>query len=179
MKKFLFIVLVVCVGLYLFGCQKKRQSLEEMQQPMSPEDLNRLSSQPAVTASPPEAGTAPVSPEGITPGTHTGTIISTTGVPAAEQKLELLPPSGPYKPIDKEIQTALKNAGYYNGAIDGKIGPKSKKAIEDFQKANGLKVDGKVGSKTWGALSKYLNPAPAPTAETGSISTEVKVEGGR
>ncbi|MCM8762981.1 MAG: peptidoglycan-binding protein [Candidatus Omnitrophica bacterium] len=30
--------------------------------------------------------------------------------------------------------------------------------MEDFQKANNLKVDGKVGPKTWAVLSKYLNP---------------------
>ena len=57
---------------------------------------------------------------------------------------------------DKEIQTALKAAGFYTGAIDGKIGPKTKKAIEDFQRANGLVVDGKVGPKTWAEMEKYL-----------------------
>lgn len=69
--------------------------------------------------------------------------------------LESLPPSGPYKPTASEIQTALKNAGYYTAAIDGKIGPLTRKATEDFQKANGLAVDGKVGPKTWAVLSKY------------------------
>jgi peptidoglycan hydrolase-like protein with peptidoglycan-binding domain len=57
---------------------------------------------------------------------------------------------------NRDIQTALKNAGFYAGAIDGKIGPKSKEAILNFQKANGLKVDGKIGPKTWAALEKYL-----------------------
>ncbi|MDD5136823.1 MAG: peptidoglycan-binding domain-containing protein [Candidatus Omnitrophica bacterium] len=57
---------------------------------------------------------------------------------------------------NKDIQTALKNAGLYTGAIDGKLGPKTKKAIEDFQRSNGLKVDGKVGPKTWAELEKYL-----------------------
>ena len=33
----------------------------------------------------------------------------------------------------KNIQIALSNAGYYNGSIDGKIGPKSQKAIREFQ----------------------------------------------
>lgn len=56
-----------------------------------------------------------------------------------------------------DIQRALKNAGFYEGAIDGKIGPKTKAAIEAFQKAKGLVVDGKVGPKTWLELSKYLN----------------------
>lgn len=56
----------------------------------------------------------------------------------------------------RQIQTALKNAGFDPGPIDGKIGPKTKKAIKDFQAANGLTADGKVGPKTWGKLSKYL-----------------------
>lgn len=56
-----------------------------------------------------------------------------------------------------DIQRALKNAGFYDGGIDGKIGPKTKTAIEAFQKAKGLVADGKVGPKTWAELSKYLN----------------------
>lgn len=56
----------------------------------------------------------------------------------------------------KEIQTALKNAGFYDGKIDGKVGPKTKKAIRQFQEAKGLKVDGKVGPKTWAELERYL-----------------------
>ncbi len=56
----------------------------------------------------------------------------------------------------KEIQLALKNAGFYNGPINGKIGKKAKKAIREFQKANGLKADGKVGSKTKDLLLQYL-----------------------
>lgn len=70
---------------------------------------------------------------------------------------------------NKKIQTALKNAGFYQGAIDGKIGPASKRAIEAFQKSNGLKVDGKVGPKTWAALEPYLN-GPAPSSETPAVS---------
>jgi peptidoglycan hydrolase-like protein with peptidoglycan-binding domain len=56
----------------------------------------------------------------------------------------------------KQIQRALKNAGFYTGAIDGKIGPQTKKAIKEFQKANGLKPDGFVGRRTREQLRKYL-----------------------
>ena len=58
---------------------------------------------------------------------------------------------------NRQVQTALKNAGYDPGTIDGKLGQKSKKAIKDFQAANGLKADGKVGPKTWSKLSTYLS----------------------
>ena len=60
---------------------------------------------------------------------------------------------------EQQIQTALKNAGFYSGAIDGKIGHGSKRAIEAFQKQNNLKIDGKVGPKTWAVLQPYLNNA--------------------
>lgn len=57
----------------------------------------------------------------------------------------------------KQIQMTLKNAGFYKGPIDGKIGPKTKEAIKDFQKARGLKVDGIVGKRTTQELRKYLS----------------------
>ncbi|OPY89354.1 MAG: Zinc D-Ala-D-Ala carboxypeptidase precursor [Smithella sp. PtaU1.Bin162] len=57
----------------------------------------------------------------------------------------------------RQIQKALKNAGYYQGAIDGKIGPKTKEAILKFQRAKGLKADGVVGKKTSAALNRYLD----------------------
>ena len=57
---------------------------------------------------------------------------------------------------NKEVQTALKAAGFYMGNVDGKIGPKTKKSIMEFQKAKGLKADGRVGPKTWAELEKYL-----------------------
>jgi peptidoglycan hydrolase-like protein with peptidoglycan-binding domain len=61
------------------------------------------------------------------------------------------------KPAKKDVQTALKNAGFYAGEIDGKFGPKTKKAVEEFQAANNLKVDGVAGPETWNLLKKYLN----------------------
>lgn len=56
----------------------------------------------------------------------------------------------------KQIQQALRNAGFYKGAIDGKIGPKTKEAIKAFQKANNLKPDGLVGKRTAKKLNNYL-----------------------
>ena len=67
----------------------------------------------------------------------------------------------------KDIQQALKNSGYYDGKVDGVKGKGTKKAIKAFQKANDLKADGVVGSRTWELLSKHLSgeaPAQAPVA---------------
>lgn len=55
----------------------------------------------------------------------------------------------------RQIQTALKNAGFYKGPVDGKIGKKTKAAIIAFQKAHKLRADGVVGRKTWMILSEY------------------------
>ena len=54
------------------------------------------------------------------------------------------------------IQKALKKAGYYNGAIDGKVGPGTRDAIASFQKDNGLTADGVCGRGTWAKLKSYL-----------------------
>jgi murein L,D-transpeptidase YcbB/YkuD len=56
----------------------------------------------------------------------------------------------------QQVQTALKNAGYYDGAIDGKIGSKTRKSIENFQKDHDLLSDGIVGRKTWSEMQHYV-----------------------
>ena len=70
----------------------------------------------------------------------------------------------------QKIQTALKNAGLYNGKIDGKIGANTRKAIEQFQKAHNLKVDGKVGPKTWSTLEPYFNGQAASASTAGAAA---------
>lgn len=60
------------------------------------------------------------------------------------------------RPNIKQIQTALKNAGYNPGAIDGKMGRQTKEAIKLFQRNNNLTVTGKAGKKTWKLLRRYL-----------------------
>lgn len=60
----------------------------------------------------------------------------------------------------REIQTCLKNAGFYKGEVDGVKGRKTRAAIRKFQAENGLAADGVVGKRTWEALSKYSSGAP-------------------
>jgi len=57
----------------------------------------------------------------------------------------------------QEVQMGLKNAGYYTGAIDGKLGSGSKRAIKEFQTDHDLESDGIVGKKTWAELKNYLD----------------------
>ena len=52
----------------------------------------------------------------------------------------------------RTIQTKLKNWGYYSGAVDGIYGAQTAKAVEYFQRKNGLTADGSVGPATLRAL---------------------------
>jgi len=81
---------------------------------------------------------------------------STIVVTSAKGNKGYLYKSGKKSLTHKDIQLALKNAGFYNGPIDGKIGKQTKKAIREFQSANGLKADGIVGPKTRNLLLQYL-----------------------
>jgi outer membrane murein-binding lipoprotein Lpp len=81
---------------------------------------------------------------------------STVVVTGAQDNEGYLYKSGKKSLTHKDIQLALKNAGFYNGHIDGKIGKSTKKAIREFQKANGLKADGVVGKETKEKLAGYL-----------------------
>ena len=51
-----------------------------------------------------------------------------------------------------EIQTRLKNWGYYSGEVDGMFGSATEKAVKYFQQKNGLTADGVVGAQTLAAL---------------------------
>ena len=52
----------------------------------------------------------------------------------------------------RTVQQKLKRWGYYSGSVDGIYGPATKKAVEYFQRKNGLTADGIVGKKTYAAL---------------------------
>lgn len=71
------------------------------------------------------------------------------------------------KPSTREIQQALKGAGFYQGTVDGKMGAMTRQAIEEFQRVNGLTPDGKVGKQTWAKLKQYaeLSGSGANAAE--------------
>ena len=52
------------------------------------------------------------------------------------------------------LQIVLKSYNYYEGKIDGVIGPVSKKALTSFQTQNELNADGILGPNT---CSRLLN----------------------
>ncbi|MFN7824847.1 MAG: peptidoglycan-binding domain-containing protein [Pseudobdellovibrionaceae bacterium] len=48
----------------------------------------------------------------------------------------------------RALQSRLRELGYYGGNIDGEFGAITERGVSLFQKAQGLKADGIVGSKT-------------------------------
>lgn len=52
----------------------------------------------------------------------------------------------------KQIQTKLKNWGYYTGTVDGIFGEQTRQAVVSFQKKNGLTADGIAGPQTLKAM---------------------------
>lgn len=73
------------------------------------------------------------------------------------------------KPSTKEIQQALKEAGFYQGKVDGKLGPLTRQAIEEFQRVNGLTPDGVVGKQTWTKLKQYAELSSGESSSTAYI----------
>ena len=55
------------------------------------------------------------------------------------------------------LQKKLKQWGYYDGAVDGIFGSGTEKAVQYFQRKNGLAADGVVGTKTAAALGMNLS----------------------
>ena len=50
--------------------------------------------------------------------------------------------------VVSQIQTLLKNQGFYSGAVDGVYGSATEEAVKKYQKRFGLKVDGIAGQQT-------------------------------
>lgn len=69
------------------------------------------------------------------------------------------------------MQEALIKLGYLKGASDGNFGTGTKTAVENFQKENGLDVDGIAGAKTLEKLYNLadMTPIPDTTAAPGDI----------
>lgn len=66
--------------------------------------------------------------------------------------------------VVSQIQTALKNQGYYSGSVDGIYGSGTEAAVKSFQSSNGLTVDGKAGQQTLSALGIKVSTTQQSTS---------------
>jgi peptidoglycan hydrolase-like protein with peptidoglycan-binding domain len=140
MRKNIGFIYLFCVSFLLMqsaGCGKTRPLNQEPQR--NPEAMN-LDEADAILSNAAFSGNAEVAPP-----------------PAAAVKEDEVPLDTSLDfPDNKTVQKALKKLGLYQGALDGKIGKKTKKAIKEFQAGHHLTADGKVGPKTWGKIKKAL-----------------------
>ncbi len=67
----------------------------------------------------------------------------------------------------RQIQTKLKNWGYYTGNIDGIYGKLTEEAVRKFQRYNNLTVDGIAGSNTLRAMG--ISSSSANTSSNANI----------
>lgn len=73
-----------------------------------------------------------------------------------------------------EMQTELKEQGYYTGSLTGHFGSKTEDAVKKFQLANGLEGDGIAGPKTLELLYEGGNTASS-SSSAGSVSASSSV----
>lgn len=78
----------------------------------------------------------------------------------------------------KLLQELLSQDGYFNyHTATGYFGEITRKAVIDFQKAKGLKVDGIAGPQTWTALAVERDDANTPTSR-GDVDRSKTTENG-
>jgi pentapeptide MXKDX repeat protein len=80
----------------------------------------------------------------------------------------------------KAIQQALKDKGHDPGAVDGVMGPKTRSALRDFQKKEGIKDTGRPDRETMSKLgveaktSSISEPSPGTSASPAMPSPGAK-----
>ena len=78
-----------------------------------------------------------------------------------------------------DLQKDIRALGFNPGALDGKFGPNTEKAVIAFQESMGLKVDGVAGPHTSAALAEMLakkartGPKPKPAVYTPTGATPI------
>jgi peptidoglycan hydrolase-like protein with peptidoglycan-binding domain len=74
----------------------------------------------------------------------------------------------------KAAQQALKDKGHDPGAVDGVMGPKTRSALKDFQKTEGIKDTGRLDQDTMSKLgveARTSGTGSAPGSASPSMST--------
>jgi peptidoglycan hydrolase-like protein with peptidoglycan-binding domain len=64
-------------------------------------------------------------------------------------------------------QVELRYRGLYQGSLNGIVNPKTKRALSEFQKINGLSPSGSIDAQTWEALTGSGIPAIAEGSKDG------------
>lgn len=88
-------------------------------------------------------------------GPHPAPMFETRGAPSDTRAPA---PQTLVDPLVFSAQQALKQAGYYDGPVDGLVGPMTRSAVMAFQRNEGREATGEINA----ALVAAIRPAPAP-----------------
>lgn len=72
--------------------------------------------------------------------------------------------------VQEQLKTAGLYTGLYKGKADGKIGPETKQAIQQFQQQQGLQATGELDQQTMAALQGNQGSAGSSALPNGSRS---------
>ena len=67
-----------------------------------------------------------------------------------------------------QIQQALNDKGLNAGPVDGKMGPKTKSALKQFQQQQGLQASGQLDSQTLAALNTNGSASASSSTSAGT-----------
>jgi hypothetical protein len=81
-------------------------------------------------------------------------------------------------PEIEKLQQDLKDLGFDPNGVDGKYGNGTFKAVQEFQKANGLQVDGQAGNATLAKIEQ-VKAGGAPAGGTGATASGDQGDGTR
>ena len=86
-------------------------------------------------------------------GADAGTSANAVSIPAAFQISDSLTGDSLRKDDIRWAQVELRFRGFYTGSLDGVLGLKTKRALEQFQQNNGLNRTAPLDAQTWDALT--------------------------
>jgi peptidoglycan hydrolase-like protein with peptidoglycan-binding domain len=168
------IPLIACAvgSLFLGACSSDKPSSKSSGTTSTTSTVANAGATTTTTTTP--AATQPTS--AVTTTTGAGTPSSSGGTTTTVKGRVVTSPSDSVKLGDsgdgvKQIQTALKKAGY-KVTVDGQFGPQTDAAVRAFQKKSGLGVDGVVGPKTWSKLSGTSSGSTSSTTAAATSTTK-------
>lgn len=101
-----------------------------------------------------------------------GSTVESAGYPSSDGLLRL----GDTGTGVSNLQTRLRELGYYHGPINGSFGEQTEAALIAFQQAQGLATDGIAGPQVASALQAMVQPATPAAAPAADSSPATSVQ---
>jgi peptidoglycan hydrolase-like protein with peptidoglycan-binding domain len=108
-------------------------------------------------------------------GADAGNTANAVNMPAASQPSDILGTHDNFRKNDiRWAQVELRFRGFYKGSLDGVLGRKTKLALVQFQRDNGLSRTASLDAQTWQALTSSPGIALGSSMPPGNDSSGSK-----